>query len=102
MNSLSIDTSYTFVMGSNEFSLIKLQKDYLILKNLFTVVSQEKPDPLLQLRDSRLSPYFVNLKNKPFNLVNKILRKKRKQMFNQFITSDLPINYFVLTHEKVY
>ena len=102
VNSLSIDTSYTFIMGSNEFSLIELQKEYLILKSLFTRVKQEKADPLLQLKDSRLIPYFVNVQDKTFNLVNKILRKKRKQMFNQFIASDLPISYFVLTHQKVY
>ena len=102
LNSLSIDTVYTFVLGSNEFSLIPLKRDYLILRSVYTMVKQEKPDPLNKLRDERLRPYLVNLKDKSFGLVNRIIRRRRKQLFNQHIDSDLPISYFVLTHEKVY
>jgi len=102
LNTLSIDTVYTFVMACKEFSLIPLKKDYLVLRSIFTLVKQTSPDPVNKLRDPRLKPYMVNLQDKTYKLVNSILRKKRSRWFNDHIDSDLPINYFVLYHERVY
>ncbi len=43
-------------MGCNDFSLIPLKKDYLLLRGVFTLVKTEKPDALNKLRDVRLRP----------------------------------------------
>jgi hypothetical protein len=87
-------------MGCKEFSLIPLKKDYLIVKNIFTMVKSPKPDPLTKLRDARLKPYFVNMVNKTYNTANNILRNIRRNWFNRMIDSDIPINYFVLVYDK--
>ncbi len=40
--------------------------------------------------------------DKTYGLVNSIVKRKRKQWFNEMIDSDIPISYFVLNHEKTY
>ncbi len=89
-------------MGCQDFSLIPLKRDYLILRSIFTSVKPETTDPLTKLRDTRLRPYSIHMVNKTYNQVNNIVRSIRKNWFNRMVDSDIPINYFVLSYDKCY
>ena len=109
LDALDTASVYSFVLGCNEFSLFPLAKDYLILRSIYkpgttaeTAEATEFADPMLAFRESSLRPFTLNLDNKSYSITQNIIKSVRQNMFLKLFKEGLPINYFILYHDKVF
>ncbi len=105
LEDLNPTSVYTFILGCNDFSIFPLKKEYLILRSVFTENEKEPvhdTDPIFKFRELLLRPFVVNLETKSFSLVQNILKSRRETWFYKLLAVGIPINYFVVYHDKVF